>query len=95
MQIRYLFVVMMFARAAFSAEKYDGPRPPKPDLLYLVRADNLVPTETVDANEESKQDDAQYAVPGASSPARPPLPDPTFLITSEQYIPTVLRLYQM
>jgi len=95
MQMRYLFVLMMWAAAAFSAEKYDGPRPPKPDLLYLVHADNLVPTETTEAKEESKKDEAQYVVPGASSPARTPVAEPIFLIESEKVIPSRLALYRM
>ena len=56
MRMRCLFVFMMFAAVAFCAEKYDGPRPPKPDLLYLVHADNLVPTETADAKDDSQRD---------------------------------------
>src|SRR6266851_4176498 len=95
MRMRYLFVLMMFAAVAFCAEKYDGPRPPKPDLLYLVHADNLVPTETADAKEESKKDEALYAVPGANSPARTPVPEPIFLILSEKVIPGRLELYRM
>jgi hypothetical protein len=93
--MRYLFVLVTFAAAALCADKYDGPRPPKPDLLYLVHADNLVPTESADAKEESKKDEAVYAVPGANSPARTPVAEPIFLIQSEKVIPGQLQLYKM
>jgi hypothetical protein len=93
--MRYLLVLVMFAAAALCADKYDGPRPPKPDLLYLVHADNLVPTEAADAKEESKKDEALYAVPGANSPARTPVAEPIFLIQSEKVIPGRLELYRM
>src|SRR5579863_2514739 len=95
MRMRYLFVWTMFAAVGFCAEKYDGPRPTKPDLLYLVHADNLVPTETADAKEDSKKDEALYTVPGANSPARTPVAEPIFLIQSEKVIPSRLELYRM
>lgn len=93
--MRYLFVLVTLAAAGLCADKYDGPRPPKPDLLYLVHADNLVPAETADAKEESKKDEAVYAVAGAGSPARTPVAEPIFLIQSEKVIPGRLELYRM
>ena len=72
------------------ADKYDGPRPPQPDMLYLVHADNLIPTEAVEAKEES----GVYSVPGASSPARTPLAEPIFLIQSDKVLPERLELYR-
>jgi len=93
--MRYLLVLAMFAAVALCADKYDGPHPPKPDVLYLVHADNLVPTETADAKEESKKDEALYTVPGANSPARTPVAEPIFLIQSEKVIPSRLELYRM
>jgi len=65
-------VVLLLASAAW-AQKYDGPRPPKKDVIYLLHADNLIPTEMGDAKEEGKKNDPVYTFPGASSPARTPL----------------------
>lgn len=93
--MRYLLVLAMFSAVALCADKYDGPRPPKSDVLYLVHADNLVPTETADAKEDSKKDEALYTVPGANSPARTPVAEPIFLIQSEKVIPGQLQLYRM
>lgn len=73
---------------------YTGPRPPKPDLLYLVHADNLVPTESVEAKEEGKGNSTKYSVPGATSSARTPLAEPIFLMQSDRITPESLELYK-
>jgi hypothetical protein len=87
--------ILILGSAAFAADKYDGPRPPQPDLLYLVHADNLIPTEAAEAKEESsKKDETTYLVPGASSPARTPLAEPIFLIEADKVLPERLELYR-
>ena len=86
-------LLLACAALAWSAD-YSGPRPPKPDLLYLVHADNLVPTETGEAKQDSKKDDITYTVPGPSSPARTPLAEPIFLIQSDKISPDSLGLYR-
>lgn len=73
---------------------YTGPRPPKPDMLYLVHADNLVPTESTDAKEEGKGNSTKYSVPGATSSARTPLAEPIFLMQSDRLTPESLELYK-
>jgi hypothetical protein len=77
------------------ADKYDGPRPPKPDLPYLMHADNLVPTESVEAKQEDRKDDIAYAIPGANSTARTPLASPSFLILTDQLQADHLQLYRL
>jgi hypothetical protein len=77
------------------ADKYDGPRPPKPDLPYLMHADNLVPTESVEAKQEDRKDDIAYAIPGANSTARTPLASPAFLILTDQLQADHLQLYRL
>jgi hypothetical protein len=95
--IRLLFFALstLLISAAFAADAYNGPRPPKPDLPYLVHADNLVPTEEVDATQESKKDDTTYGIRGAGSPARTPVPEPIFLIQSDKILPQRLELYRL
>jgi hypothetical protein len=85
-----LAVVLMVSLAAMAAEKYDGPRPPRPDLPYLVHADNLIPTEALEAKDES----GLYTVPGANSTARTPLAEPIFLMESDKVLPERLELYR-
>jgi hypothetical protein len=88
-------LAIALAGLAAAADRYDGPRPPKPDLLYLVHADNLVPTEAADAHQEGKKDEPVYTIPGASSPARTPLAEPIFLVQVDQLLPERLELYKL
>jgi hypothetical protein len=83
-------LLVLPAALAIAADKYDGPRPPQPDLAYLMHADNLIPTEALEAKEES----GNYTVPGASSSARTPLAEPIFLIESDKVFPERLELYR-
>ncbi|SRR5258706_16171019 len=82
------------AATAPAADKYDGPRPPKKDLLYLVHADNLVPTDAVDAQEDRKKDDVVASVPGSGASARTPLAEPVFIIETDKIQPEGLELYR-
>ncbi len=40
-------ITMLAASALLAADKDDGHRPPKADLLYLVHADNHIATEDI------------------------------------------------
>ena len=89
------FLLVLITAAASFAQKYTGPRPAKPDVLYLVHADNLVPTEVADAKQEGgKRNELTYSIPGAGSSARTPLAEPIFLIESEKILPSSLELYK-
>jgi hypothetical protein len=79
--------------AAVAADRYDGPRPPKQDLLYLVHADNLIPTEAAEARQEGKNQ--TYIIAGANSSARTPLAEPIFLVQSDLIEPERLELYKL
>jgi hypothetical protein len=92
---RSLFLMLIIGAATLCAQKYTGPRPPKPDVLYLVHGDNLVPTEVADAKQESKKNETTYTIPGASSPARTPLAEPIFIIEGDKIQPQSLELYKM
>ena len=92
--MRYLFPILLLATLAVHADDYTGPRPPKPDVLYLVHASNLVPTEVTEASQEGKKDDPTFSVAGAASSARTPLAEPIFLLRSEKIKPDALELYR-
>jgi hypothetical protein len=77
------------------AQSYKGPRPPKPDVVYLLHASNLIPTEVAEAKEDSKKNSTTYSVPGPNSPARTPLAEPIFMIESDRISPESLELYRM
>lgn len=75
--------------------KYTGPRPPKPDVPYLLHATNLLETEASEASEEKRKDDTAYVVSGTASPARTPLAEPIFLIEAKKLVPEKLQLYKL
>ena len=74
--------------------KYDGPRPPKPDVPYLVHADNLLETETVLARSEERGNQITYSIPNPSSPVRTPLAEPIFLVDAQKLDAGKLELYR-
>jgi hypothetical protein len=91
--MRYLFTILLLASLAAAADDYNGPRPPKADVPYLVHASTLVPTETTEAQQEGKNNDT-FSVSGASSSARTPLAEPIFLLRSEKIKADSLELYR-
>jgi hypothetical protein len=85
------------AGLGFAAEeKYSGPRPPTPDLPYLVHADTLIATEAQQAREERHgKNDSVYIIAGAASPARTPLAEPIFLFESDKITAESLQLFRL
>lgn len=88
-------LALMVSALCLAAQKYSGPRPPKPDVPYLVHADNLVETEVAEAREEERKDDITYTVAGPASPARTPLASPIFLMRAETVVPEKLEVYRL
>src|ERR1017187_9804442 len=86
-RILWLSLAAVFAA---TAQKYDGSRPPKPDVPYLKHADTLIPTEAVMAKEEKKKDDTTYVIDGANSTAKTPLASPIFLMQAIRIVVTKL-----
>ena len=85
---------MWFAAGAFAADKYEGPRPQKQDLPYLLHASNLEETEKADARKESAKNADTYIITGAASPAKTPLAEPIFIMQAERISPERLELYR-
>ncbi len=87
---------ILFAAAAMPAltADYTGPKPAKPDMVYLVHADNLVPTEASDAKEEGKNANS-YTIAGPASTARTPLAEPIFILQSDKITADSLELYKL
>ena len=57
---KFLRTIVLLCLAAVwlhSQEKYTGPIPPKPDVLYLMHATTLVETEVGQAREEKRKND--------------------------------------
>ena len=53
--MRRCFAIVLLCALPLLAQKYSCPRPPKPDLPYLVHADNLVETESAEAKPEENR----------------------------------------
>jgi len=83
----------MLAGPASAADKYEGPRPAKPDVLYLMHADRLLETEVAEAAQSRVKDKTVYSLSGAGSPARTPLAEPVFLVQVEKLAPAKLQLF--
>ncbi len=88
-------MTLALAVPASTAAKYAGPRPPKPDVPYLLHASRLVETEVTEAKEEKRKDETVYAVSGAASPARTPLAEPIFLLETQKLQAERLELYKL
>lgn len=86
-------LTLLVATAAFGAD-YTGPRPAKVDLPYLLHASNLVATDAVDAQQESKKDTSTYTIPGAAATAKTPLAEPIFIIQADRISADLLELYK-
>jgi hypothetical protein len=81
--------------APLAAQRYNGPRPERVDVPFLLHARNLVETEVSEAKEATGKEEIVYTVGGATSGARTPLPEPIFLLKAEKIVPDKLQLYRM
>jgi hypothetical protein len=90
-----LLAAVCFLAAIAQDRDYTGPRPPKPDIPYLVHADNLVQTEVAEAKENQRKNESLYTIAGAASPARTPVAEPIFLFQSDKITPESLELYRL
>jgi hypothetical protein len=91
---KWLLIVLLCAWPVL-AQKYAGPRPAKPDLPYLMHADNLIPTESVEANPDERKGDVTSVIPGANSAVRTPLASPAFLMMTDQIQADRVQLFKM
>jgi hypothetical protein len=91
---RRILLVLMAMGLAGLAQRYDGPKPPKKDVLYLLQASKLIETEAVEARQEGKND-VTYAIAGASSPVTTPMAEPIFIIQAEKIVPERIQLYRL
>jgi hypothetical protein len=90
---RRALLLCSFAGLAM-AQKYDGPRPEKTDLPYLLQAGRLLATESGEAQMSEKKNETVYTVAGDSSKVRTPLAEPIFLFAPKTLQPEKLGLYR-
>jgi hypothetical protein len=91
---KWLPIVLLCA-CPLLADKYSGPRPAKPDLPYLMHADDLIPVESGEAKQDDRKGDVNFVIPGANSTVRTPLASPAFLILTDQLQADHLQLYKL
>jgi hypothetical protein len=60
-----------------------------------MHADTLVPTESVEAQEEKRKGNVTYVIPGASSSARTPLASPAFIMLTDQVPADRMQLFKV
>lgn len=87
--------VVLASVPGYAADKYTGPRPPKPDIPYLLHADNLIETESGVAAQESRKDSSIAVINGAASPVRTPLSEPIFIIRTDKLQGERFELYKL
>ncbi|MBI5280483.1 MAG: hypothetical protein HY858_02285 [Candidatus Solibacter usitatus] len=93
--LRLIGAALLLCAAIPAQKKYAGPRPPKPDVPFLLHAGKLVELETGTAAESQDKDGTLYTVGGATSPARTPMSEPIFIFQAAKINPDRLSLYKM
>jgi hypothetical protein len=93
----YVRILPLAAAALFAAHAQSSTdlKPPKPDVPYLKQADNLIPTEVAQAQEEKKKNDSTYVIAGAASTAKTPLALPIFIFQSDKIPVDSLQLFRL
>lgn len=72
-------------------QKSTQPKPPKPDLPYLLEVEKLIPTDEQIVTRS--KDDQTMTIPGTTSSARTPLPEPIFLFLPGKIEATQFELF--
>src|ERR1700730_3252111 len=95
MSYRVCLLLASLSTSLFAADTYNGPRPSKPDVPYLLHADHLIETEANEAREDNRKGEVTYIIPGASSPVRTPMAEPIFIIQTQQLVAERIELYKL
>jgi len=90
-----IIVLCLFLAGLAAGQKYKGPRPEKPDVPYLLHAQNLIATDAAEAREDKRKEGKAYVTSGASAKAKTPLAEPIFLFESKSIPPEKLTLYKL
>jgi hypothetical protein len=92
--MRFAGLLLIAAGLCYAAD-YDGPRPQKRDVPYILHATKLIETEVAEAKEESKKDDVTYVISGGESPVKTPMAEPIFIFESDKIPPDKIELYKL
>ena len=89
---------LLLLAAALTAQVAPKAIPPKADLPYLQLAEDLIPTESVETQQEAKEKGSKnevttYWVAGEHAPAKTPLASPIFIIKQANLALETLSVY--
>ena len=88
---RLALVSLLVSLVAVAAAGQD--KPPKPDIPFLLHANNLIETESKIAVEHEKKKELIYTVESPSSGVNTPMARPELVILSDKINPHRLKLY--
>jgi hypothetical protein len=93
-----LLLMCSCAAICLAADAPSVPEPPKADMVYLLLADNLVPTDALEAqidvrNKGKKNEESTHYVPGEHAGAKTPLTSPIFVIKRGSLSPEALQVF--
>jgi hypothetical protein len=96
--MRRLLLLCSLATLGFAADAPVVPDPPKADMVYLLLADNLVPTDATEAqveykNKGKKNEESTHYVPGEHASAKTPLTSPVFVMKRGSVSPEDLQVF--
>ena len=95
MRLKTAMALAFLVLPVIGAEKYTGPRPPKPDLPYLMHADNLMETVPGMATTETRKDATYAVLDGATSTAKTPLAEPIFILQTAKLQADKFEAYKL
>lgn len=90
-----LAAALILSATALAQPRYNGPKPPKQDLPYLVQGDTLVPMDVATATQQERKDDTLFTIPGDASSAKTPLASPVFVIDAAKIDVPKLQLFRV
>lgn len=91
----WVLVSLLGAGLCFAQQKYDGPRPAKQDIPFLLHAASLIETEAGEAKEETRKDGLAFVMLGAAANVKTPLAEPIFLFESQKIPPEKLQMWKL
>ena len=92
---RHIACALLLSIGVFAQERYNGPAPPKKDLPYLVRGDDLVETESGIAQPRDDAGQTTYIIPGANSTVKTPRVSPSIVVDVSQIDLQSLQLFRL
>ena len=92
---RCIVCALLLSFGVLAQQRYKGPPPPKKDLPYMVRGDDLVETEPGVAQPRDDGNQTKYSIPGANSMVKTPRVSPSIVVDVSKIDLRSLQLFQV